>query len=308
MILDIEKQRDGLNISYFDNNGDKLIKKFHNGQALTWSVCSDKDPKKSDKFTNWDDKPVKRTNAFKNQLNKFDIYEVIENLPPEDKEIITAVNFPKMYSVDIETAQVNGEWSPPTEAKGQITTIAITTDDLKAIVLGWKPLSQGEQAKIQTQIDAHFKDHDLTFEFKYICFDTEFDMLYTFLAKMVSKFSLVTGWNWDRYDWAYIKNRCKNLGIDVSIASPVNKLSYRDEYPIHVGMIDYMEIYKKYDRTVSPKENFTLDMAGEQVLGLRKIKHKWSTLQELYDNDYINYVFYNAVDAALVTLIHRKFK
>jgi DNA polymerase elongation subunit (family B) len=72
-------------------------------------------------------------------------------------------------------------------------------------------------------------------------------------------------------------------------------------------MIDYMEIYKKYDRTISPKENHGLDAASTQVLGINKIKYD-GTLQDLYNNDYNKYVFYNAVDAALVTLIHRKLK
>ena len=306
MILDIEKLRDGLNISYFDKEGNRLIKKFpFGGKPMTWSVTSDRDPNKSDEFTNWDGRPVKRTVAAKG-FNKFDIYEFIENLPQEDKEIVTAVNFPKMYSVDIETEVIDG--FPDTAiAKERITTIAITTDDLKAIVLGWKPLSQGDQAKIQVMLDEHFAHLGLTFEFKYINFQTEFDMLYTFFSKMLPKFPLVTGWNWFRFDWAYLLKRARNLGINPEISSPVNKLSYQGDIPIHVGMIDYMDIYKQHDRTVSPKENHGLDAAGNQVLGIKKVKYNGS-IQDMYEQDYIKYVAYNAADAGLVTLIHRKLK
>lgn len=306
MILDIEKQRDGLNLSYFDKDGNKLIKKFPNPQPQTWSVCQDTDPKASDIYKNWDGKSVKRTPCPKGQMNKFDIYEFIENLEPEDKDVITAVNFPKMSSVDIETEVIDG-FPDVKVAKERITTIAITTDDFKCLVIGWKPLTSAQQTKIQVDIDQHFNALGVTFEFKYMAFETEFDMLYTFFSKILPKCALVTGWNWFRFDWAYLLKRSRNLGIDPAIASPVNKLSWNDETPIHVGMIDYMEVYKKYDRTVVPKENHGLDAAGKQVLGISKVKYNGS-LQQLYEQDYDRYVFYNAIDAGLVTLIHRKLK
>jgi len=306
MILDIEKQRDGLNISFFDKSGNKQIKKFKNPKPQTWSICQETDPRASDIYKNWDGKSVKRTACPKGQPNKFDIYETIENLPQEDKDVITAINFPKISSVDIETEVIDG-FPDVLVGKERITTIAITTDDFKCLVIGWQPLSSAKQTKIQVMIDAHFKPLGVTFDFKYMSFETEYDMLYTFFSKILPKAALVTGWNWFNFDWAYLMKRARNLGIDPAIASPVGKLSWTDETPIHVGMIDYMEIYKKHDRTVSPKENFGLDAAGKQVLGITKVKYNGS-LQQLYEQDYDKYVFYNAIDAALVTLIHRKLK
>lgn len=306
MILDIQKQYGALNISFFDAKGNKQIKKFDISNFKSWKVCADTDPNKSDEFKNWDGKSVKKVRPVKGKLSKFDIYEIIENLPKEDKDVITAVNFPKMSSIDIETEVIDG--FPNTEiAKERVTTIAVTTDDLQAIVLGWKPMSQADQSRVQVMIDEHFAKLGLTFKFKYICFETEFDMLYTFFSKMLPKFALVTGWNWFRFDWAYLTKRARNLGIDPAIASPVNELSYRGDLPIHLGMIDYMEIYKSYDRTVSPKENNSLDTAGRQVLGINKVKYQGS-IQDMYENDYLKYVAYNAADAGLVTLIHRKLK
>jgi DNA polymerase elongation subunit (family B) len=76
---------------------------------------------------------------------------------------------------------------------------------------------------------------------------------------------------------------------------------------VHVGIIDYLDVYKRWDRTVAIKENNTLDFVGGAVLGVTKLKYD-GTLQELYENDYDKYILYNAIDAAIVCLIHKKLK
>jgi DNA polymerase elongation subunit (family B) len=131
--------------------------------------------------------------------------------------------------------------------------------------------------------------------------------MYTFINKFLPNFSLAIGWNFMGFDWKYIFNRCKRLGIDVSMASPTRKLQGNDNIPLHIGMIDYMEIYKRWDRTVQIKESNSLDFVSNAVLGTTKLKYS-GTLQELYENDYDKYVLYNAIDAALVCLIHKKLK
>jgi DNA polymerase elongation subunit (family B) len=80
-----------------------------------------------------------------------------------------------------------------------------------------------------------------------------------------------------------------------------------DNIPMHVGIIDYLDVYRRWDRTVAIKENNTLDFVGNAVLGVTKLKYE-GTLQELYEKDYDKYILYNAVDAAIVCLIHKKLK
>jgi DNA polymerase elongation subunit (family B) len=118
---------------------------------------------------------------------------------------------------------------------------------------------------------------------------------------------MMTGWNFIKFDWQYIVNRAKKLNIDPSIASPIDKLQGREEFPSHVGIMDYLDIYAKWDRTVDIKEDFKLDTVGEAVLKVKKIKYD-GTIQDLYEKEYPKYVFYNAVDTALVYLIHQKIK
>jgi len=76
--------------------------------------------------------------------------------------------------------------------------------------------------------------------------------------------------------------------------------------PQHKLIVDYMEIYKKWDRVIDPKENNSLDFAAEAALGITKVKYS-GTFQDLY-RDYAKHVFYNAVDAILVEEIHNKLK
>ena len=91
-------------------------------------------------------------------------------------------------------------------------------------------------------------------------------MLYTFLDSFVKKFPMMTGWNFIRFDWTYILNRCKHLQIDPSIASPTGKLDGRDNFPVHVGVIDYMDLYQNWDRTISVKESSALDYVSNTLI------------------------------------------
>ena len=42
---------------------------------------------------------------------------------------------------------------------------------------------------------------------------------------------------------------------------------------MHIGMIDYLDIYRRWDRTVAIKESNTLDFVSNAVLGTTKIKY-----------------------------------
>jgi len=57
---------------------------------------------------------------------------------------------------------------------------------------------------------------------------------------------------------------------------------------------------------MDPKENNGLDFAAEAALGIKKVKYS-GTFIDLY-KDFPKYVFYNAIDTALVYLIHQKIK
>jgi DNA polymerase elongation subunit (family B) len=303
MILDIENNDGELIISYYDKEGKSRIKRFDTSNAENWTLCSASDTKRVREFANWDGKPVKKVKERK--LNKWSIYEFINNLPAEDKDQITALNFPRIQSVDIET-EVIDSFPAPEIAKERITTIAIATEDNSTLVLGWKKISKEQEKEIFDKHQEYLKNFG-DWTFKYVCFEDEYNMMYTFINKILPSCSLIIGWNYMSFDWKYIFNRCKRLGIDVSLASPTRRLNGNDNIPMHIGMIDYLDIYRRWDRTVAIKESNTLDFVSNAVLGTTKIKYN-GTLQELYELDYDKYILYNAIDAALVCLIHKKLK
>jgi DNA polymerase elongation subunit (family B) len=303
MVLDIELNDNELLISYFDKEGKAKLKKFPIDTPLNWTICSERDPRREKDFSNWDGKPVKKITD--RRLNKWSVYEFIHNLPPEDKEEITALNFPKVQSIDIET-EVIDSFPIPEVAREKITTIAISTESNTTIVLGWKPITKQQEKEIFDKHRDYLKAYG-EWTFKYICFEDEYNMMYTFINKFLPNFSLVIGWNFMAFDWKYIYNRCKRLGIDVKEASPSKKLQGNDNIPVHIGMVDYLEIYKRWDRTVPIKESNSLDFVSNAVLGVTKLKYN-GTLQDLYEKDYDKYILYNAIDAALVCLIHTKLK
>jgi len=132
-------------------------------------------------------------------------------------------------------------------------------------------------------------------------------MVFTFINRFMTKFPMMTGWNFINYDWQYIVNRCKRLQIDITQAAKTKELDRTDSRPLHMGILDYMQLYDKYDRSVKVKESNSLDYVSGQVLNLNKIKFQGS-LQDLYEQDFVKYIYYNVVDSILVYYIDQKLK
>jgi DNA polymerase elongation subunit (family B) len=306
MLLDITQEDRQLWVSYFDVDGKTRFKTYdlQSEDMFNWEVCDGGDGRADSKIKNWDGRSVKKVKS--RYLNKYRIIEYMDQLPETDRELIFGYHFPKTYFVDIEV-EVTDSFPEPSKAPNPVTAICIVTPEKHCIVLATKDLDSKIQTKIQKQIDEHFKSIGEEFSFTFKCFDNEYDMLYTFLASFVKNFSMMTGWNFVQFDWQYIVNRCKKLGIDPSIASPIGKTFGKHEFPCHVGIMDYLDIYAKWDRTVDIKEDLKLDTVGEAVVGIRKIKYE-GTIQDMFINDYPKYIFYNVVDTALVYLIHEKIK
>jgi DNA polymerase elongation subunit (family B) len=187
-----------------------------------------------------------------------------------------------------------------------VLTISLVTPEQKVIVMGLEPLSDKQISSISNRINKHFEKFDANWEFIYKKFNSEYDMVFTFM-KMVSKLPMLSGWYCIDFDWQYLVNRCRRLQIDPSISSPTGKLTDKNKLPYHVGIIDYKDLYMNWDRSVGVKENGKLETAAKQVLGMGKIQYDME-LQELYEKDPETYVFYNAVDSCLVYYIDKKLK
>jgi len=304
MILDIEQRDRDVIVSYYDTEGKVAYKQYPIAQFQNWYICDEKERGVSTEFKNWDGRPVKLGNA--RQFNKFSLNYFIDGLPEKDKEEILAYNMPKTYFVDIETEIVDG-FPKAEEAKSRILSFSIITPERKAIVLGLEDMAPDKIKKINDDTNEYFKDFDQDWEFKYHKFNTEYDMVYTFLMKFLPKFPMMTGWNFINYDWQYIVNRCKRLQIDITEVGMTQKVDRNDSRPLHIGILDYMQLYDKYDRSVKVKESNALDYVSGQVLNVKKIKYTGS-LQDLYRDNFVKYIYYNVVDSVLVYYIDQKLK
>ena len=304
MLLDIEQTDKELIVSYYDTEGKVAFKRYPVNKFENWIVAEETDRWKDTTFTNWDGRPIKR--SISRSFNKFSLLYFMDSLPQKDQDEIFEFNMPRTYFVDIETEIVDG-FPKPEEAKSRILSFSIITPERKAIVLGLEDMSSEQIKKIEDDTNNHFKDYDQDWEFSYYKFKDEYNMLYTFLHKFLPKFPMMTGWNFINYDWQYIVNRCKRLQIDLTDVAITGSLDKNDSRPLHMGILDYMQLYDKYDRSVAVKESNTLDFVSSAVLDVAKIKYTGG-LQELYENNFQKYIYYNVVDSCLVYYIDQKLR
>lgn len=303
MLLDIEEAEDRLIISYYDKDGKVDFKFYETANIYNWSVCEENDKRRDKKFKNWDGKPVKK---FKGKsISKHAIVNFLDSLSTEDADLIFGYNFPKTYFFDIETEVTDG-FPHPEKAENKVLSLSIVTPEQKVIVFGLQDLDNKIHGDIANKVNEYFKKFNANFQFTYKKFNTEYDMLYTFMS-MVKKFPMLSGWNCIKFDWTYLINRCRRLQIDPSIASPTGKLDKKTTLPAHVGVLDYQDLYANWDRSISVKENNKLETASIAVLGIGKIKYD-GNLQVLHDTDYEKFIYYNTVDSILVYYIDQKLK
>ena len=307
MIIDIENLGNSLKISHYNEDGDMefLNLDIPKSQRFIWRKTSESDKSKDTVWRSWDGYPVKKSMG-----EKFDKYRIVEILESFDKNItkpLWETQVPKKYFVDIETEITDNRADSldTTQAKNKILSIGIASSMGKILILGIDEMPQEKILSIEKRVKEHFKGFKGDWTFNYRKFETEFDMIYTFLAKLLHKMPLVTGWNWFGYDWPYILGRCKRLGIDPSIASPSGILLGKNQIPMHVLMVDYLEIYKKWDRVIKIRESNSLDYVANAALGVKKIQYD-GTLKDLYESDFETYIFYNAVDCVLLHYIDQK--
>lgn len=307
-MIDIEQFEDRLKISHFGKDGKICFKEIPipRSEKYKWEYAGSE--RRDPFYLSWDGKPVKKTKAW--FLNRFRVEEFLMSLGEEYMKDVYEFNNPEIWFCDIEV-EVKDEFPDPAFAKTPVTTVALVNSLGQTFVLGTKELSSNQIQSIEKRYREYLKTYIQNPHFEYIYFQSESEMLLTLFAKWFKQAPLITGWNFIHFDWKFLVNRCKRLGIDPAICSLSNDkdraLKGEDLVPMHKVVVDYLDLYKKWDRVVKVKENFKLDTVAKAALGIEKIKYNGS-LMDLYNNDYETYVFYNAVDTFLVYLLDKKIK
>jgi DNA polymerase elongation subunit (family B) len=303
-MIDIEQMDDRLRISHFGKDGKVKFRDIAipRTEKYKWEPAGSE--RQDPFYKSWDGKAVKKTRA--NWLNRFRIEEFLMSLGEEHLKEMYEFNSPEAWFCDIEV-EVEDEFPDPAQALTQVTAVALVNSRGATWVLGTRPLSPEQIRNIEKRYTEHLKQYDPNPVFEYIYFQSEAEMLQTLFSKWFREAPLLTGWNFLNFDWKFLINRCKRIGVDTSTCSPSRYMKGEESLPQHKIVVDYLDLYKKWDRVVKIKENFKLDTVAKAALGIEKIKYSGS-LQDLYRNDFETYVFYNAVDTYIVYLLDKKIK
>lgn len=309
MLVDYEYRGKKLLVSYIDKTGNIKLKYYPWDHPTKYIIAQEDDPDRSGKYVTWDGKPVKNINT--NYPNRYSIFDFMDSMPEEEQKTVFDYNEPNIFFIDIEN-EILDKRPEPQKAESQIQTISIVNRN-KVLVMGTKKFESTKYASMEDDINNHFVGIDTNYKFMYKHYNTEYDMMLNFFKLMVPKMAVLTGWNFIHYDWVFLVNRARILGIDPTYASFTNVLreSWMDndysELPAHRIIVDYMELYDKWDTSVKVKESSSLDFVSESILKIKKINYQ-GNLKYLYENDYYKFVLYNAIDSALVQQIHQKMK
>lgn len=316
MIVNVEQRKGKLIVSYINKEGNVSFMQLNIPPEHQYIYVYSKQQYGSDqKVRSWDNRPVRRVPS--EFLSRYRIQEFFVDAGEELVAPLFEMNKPNAYSCDIEVdVDEDSGFAEPRDAMSRINTISWSHKD-QVIVFGLKPLTAIEIDQIEKNINKHIEKLGIRYSFIYKQYNNEADMLYDFLYNYARHAPLIIGWNFWGYDWRYISNRCHRLHLDILWMSPTkqwykHRIMDKNEraevmLPQHKLIVDYMEIYKKWDRVIDTKENFTLDWAAEATLRVSKVKYPGS-FSEQYKKDFDQYVFYNAIDAILVEQIHYKLK
>ena len=312
MLIDYEYKKKKLILSYIGKDGNIKLhyKDWESPMRFIQTSSDDKD--KHNKYVTWDGRSVKE--IYTKYPNKYSIYDYIDTFPEEEQKMLYDYNEPNIFFVDIEN-EITDSKPQPHLAQNKILSLSVVNKN-KVMVLGFQPLTDAEQRSIQNDINNEYgKKFNKEYVFKYICYNNEYEMMLNFFKLFVPKMAVITGWYFITYDWVYLVNRARKLGIDPALASFTGNLKESNpndpkdyaEMPLHRIIIDYMEIYKKWDTSVKIKESNELDFVADKILGVKKVNYE-GNLKHLYEKEYKKFIYYNAVDSILVQLIHEKMK
>lgn len=201
--------------------------------------------------------------------------------------------------IDIETTSENG-FPDPFEATEQLVAVTIFTSGTYYV------FGIGE-----------YTPHDDNIIYKR--FDSEEALLRAILAFwQFAAFDVVTGWYSNGFDIPFLVNRTMRLlGEEAAKKfSPYNSIflknakdrndNFVQRFVISgVSLIDYQDVYDKFGNT-NP-ENYKLDTVAHLELGSGKLDYsEYTSLHQLYKNDYQKFMEYNVRDVGLLVEIDAK--
>jgi len=286
-----------------------------------------------------DGKPIMKVR--KPYIGKYRIMEILnhnESIKAKHS-VIFGNQKPKKYFMDIETQLIDGMsvddiMKDPDDkgdyAKAEIRSVAFSCEN-DVWIYGFKELDAPQRESLQNMVNNYFADPTnyspgfkpivRKFNVHYVKFKDEEQMMKELCEVQIPQMPFISGWNFWKFDINYICRRAKqkfrmkdvikNMSPTkstyvLSLANKFNKeIKDKIELPNHKVIVDYMAIFEKWDTSLKLKSNMSLDNISNEVLGIKKVAYS-GTLNELYDNEFLKFLWYNAVDTLLVQLIDEK--
>jgi len=288
-------------ISYYDETGNiAFVKKpIQQADLFNWTLTPN-----PTEFRNWDNRFLKKTPG--RWMSRFRLEELTQSrLNQEELSRIYSDLSPKKYYLDIEIQLTSNDFPDPAKALMPVNLITFVNEDNVCFVMStMKNLEKQVVSQLETEVNEYFQAHGQTFSIKYLFFETEAALMQTFFHKVLPKIPFLTGWNVIGFDWVYLLNRCKRLNIEPFETMPCKKTIGQSKMPIHLGLLDYMEVFMN-TKPYKVVENYRLDYIANLVLGTRKLHSAYSSMMEA-QQDVENFVKYNIIDTILVKLIEDK--
>jgi DNA polymerase, archaea type len=129
-------------------------------------------------------------------------------------------------------------------------------------------------------------------------------------------FDIITAYNLNAFDWPYLINRMKKVGITYRDLSETGNcyVFVNEDDPtmnrIYCGgreLIDYYILIKKYYDEDKP-EDYKLDTVAEKILNIKKIDYPYDHVGELYREDIELFIDYNIQDVIIIKDLDEKVK
>lgn len=196
---------------------------------------------------------------------------------------------PRMWYLDIETrvGTCSTGFPVPEKALEPISMFQIYDNKEETMILlgvrGWKH-------------EADYKDK-FDFPIRYINCQNEIKLIETFLSIFKKLDPLIVyAWHGAGFDFPYIHNRMKKLGMDPSLLSNYGSVEYKEgefqgrtEFKIKPAghyFIDLMDVYRNF--TFQPMSSYSLDTVAEYELGENKVSHtEYAKFDDFYTGKYI---------------------
>lgn len=178
--------------------------------------------------------------------------------------------------------QRNKGFPQPNLALEEVSMIQIFDSELdQVIMIGLKEWKHREDY-----------EHLMEYPLKYIVADNEIH-LFEIYNNLFSKLNplVIYAWNGDSFDFPYLHNRMKNLGIDQNAMSNYGEVKYsegewqgRTEYKIETPGHYYIDMIDSYKHHVkSPRSSYALDNIAEIELKEKKVDHsEYSQFDHFY--------------------------